>query len=261
MTTRYRHNNNSRRVRRRLNPEFVKLRVYSSNYTLPMSENRFEVFPMNLVSTEKMVKLGERDEHIPLTFISTLTAETFIYPPGVIFKEGNEYFLKIRLADLDPPPEVVERLHQEGLEVPEHDLENWDGLPQDSEGSIKIKINMENGALDNIDMPDGPWKFYSDELTGVDSFGKKPLKIPTDEGALQSAEGALQAYREEERRIDEMNDAHNNPFGQGHGSAAGFGIGGKRRRKKRTKKKSRRRKRKTLKKKRKRRKKKRKTRR
>ena len=44
---------------------------------------------------------------------------------------------------------------------------------------------------------------------------------------------------ERDRYIREMNDAINNPFQQGQGSAAGFAMGGKRRRKKRTKKKSR----------------------
>ena len=248
MTTRYRHNNNNgRRVRRRLNPEYVKLRVYSSNYKYPMSENRLVVFPMELISTEIKVKLGER---IRPTFISTLTGITFIYPSGVIFKERNEYFLEISSADLQTP-----RVY--------HDLENWDGFPEGrTEGSIKIKINMVNGALDNIDMPDGPWKFYLDEPIGVDSLGKTPLKIPTDPRELQSANTALQEDTRERERIEEMNEERrSNPFLQGQGSAAVFAMGGRRRRKKRTKKKSRKKKKKTLRKKRKRRNKKRKTRR
>ena len=214
MPRRGRSNNNNPRpaVRRRLNPEYVKLRVYSSNYEYLMSEDRYVVFPMKLVPTEKMVKLGER--FLPM-FISTLTAHTFIYPRGVIFKEGNEYFLKISSADLENTPRE------------QTDLENWDGLPQDSEGSIKIKINMENGALDNIGDPymsDGPWKFYSFEPISVDSVpGERAagFLIPTDRRELQSAEQALQEHREEERRIDEINrEERNNPFLQGRGSAA-----------------------------------------
>ena len=252
-------NDDGRRVRRRLNPEYVKLRVYSSNYKLPMSENRYEVFPMELVPTEIMVKLdtipqlGERESIIP-TFISTLTGTIFIYPPGVIFKQGNDYFLEISSDDLERTP---------------NDMENWDGFDEGrSPGSIKIKINEENGALDHIGypyMPDGPWKFYSIEPIGVDSVPGESaagLLIPTDRRELQSAEETLREYRRERERIRRMiEEEGRNPFLQGRGSAAGFPIGGKRRRKKRTKKKSRRRKRKTLKKKRKRRKKKRKTRR
>ena len=245
--------------RRRRNPEYVKLRVYSSNYEYPISENRFVVFPMKLVPTEKMVKLGER--FLPM-FISTLTAHIFIYPRGVIFKEGNEYFLKISSADLENTPRE------------QTDLENWDGLPQDSEGSIKIKINMENGALDNIDdhyMADGPWKFYSFEPIGVDSVPGESaagLPIPTDRRELQSAEETLREYRRERERIREMLARYEQERGDtfpGNSGAnrflVGHPIGGKRRRKKRTKKKSRKKKRKTLKKKRKRRNKKRKTRR
>ena len=250
MTTRYRHNDNERRVRRRLNPEYVKLRVYSSNYKYPMSENRLVVFPMELVPTEIMVKLGER---IRLTLISTLTGITFIYPLGVIFKERNEYFLEISSAYLQTP-----RVY--------HDLENWDGFPEGrTEGSIKIKINMVNGALDNIDMSDGPWKFYLDEPIGIDSLGKTPLKIPTDPRALESANAALQRHEEELRRIRRMNEEERRNTFPGSSGADAYGVGnsmgGKRRRKKRTKKKSRKKKKKTLKKKRKRRNKKRKTRR
>ena len=260
MRRRGRSNNNNPRptARRRLNPEdeYVKLRVYSSNNIYEMSPDRFVIFPMELVPTEKMVKLEE--EFTPM-FISTLTAHTFIYPPGVIFKEGNDYFLEISLENLERTPR--ERT----------DLENWDGEePGRNPGSIKIKINMENGALDHIDIPymdDGPWKFYSFNPIGVDQLGTKGLLIPTDRRELESAEGALQEYRIERERIRRMIEEErrnqetfpgrsgNDRYGVGHT------IGGKRRRKKRTKKKSRKKKRKTLKKKRKRRKKKRKTRR
>ena len=265
MTTRYRHNDNERRVRRRLNPEYVKLRVYSSNYKLPMSENRYEVFPMELVPTEIMVKLdtipqlGEREKIIP-TFISTLTGTIFIYPPGVIFKQGNDYFLEISSDDLERTP---------------NDMENWDGFDEGrSPGSIKIKINEENGALDHIGnpyMPDGPWKFYSFEPIGVDSVPGESaagLLIPTDRRELQSAEETLREYRRERERIREMLARYEQERGDtfpGNSGAnrflVGHTIGGKRRRKKRTKKKSRKKKKKTFKKKRKRRKKKRKTRR
>ena len=214
-------NNPRPATRRRLNPEYVKLRVYSSNYTLPMSENRYVVFPMELVSTNIMVKLGER---IMPTFISTLTGETFIFPRGVIFREGNEYFLEIGSVDL--PQEY-------------HDLQNWDGIPEGrTEGSIKMKKNIVNGALDNIDMPDGPWKFYLDEPIGVDSLGKTPLKIPTDPRTLESANAALQRHEEELRLIRRMNEEERRNTFPGSSGADAYGVGnsmgGKRRRKKRT---------------------------
>ena len=217
---RRRTNNNNRNMRRRLNP-IVTLRVYSSNYSLMMSPDH-RVFPMELVPNELQLYLEER--FFP-SFICPLTGIISNYPPGVIYKEEDKYYLEIALADLQDPPDG--RL----------DLENWDGIPAGrTEGSIKIEITMMDGALDNIDGMNGPMKFYIREPVSIDAlFLRTGFYVPTDQTEN------LRAHEERDRYIREMNDVQNNPFQQGQGSAAGFAIGGKRRRKKRTKKKSRRR--------------------
>ena len=227
--------------RRRLNPPerpMVTLRVYSSNYSLMMSPNENVVFPMELVPNELQLYLEER--FFP-SFICPLTGIIYNYPPGVIYKEEDKYYLEIALADVQDPPDGRQ------------DLEHTEGIPAGrTEGSIKIEITMREGALDNIDGINGPMKFYIREPVSFDAlFSRVGFYVPTNQTEN------LRAHEARDRYIREMN----NPFQQGQGSAAGFAIGGKRRRKKRTKKKSRKKKRKTLKKKRKRRKKKRKTRR
>ena len=219
---------NNRIMRRRLNPPerpMVTLRVYSSNYRLMMSPDH-RVFPMELVPNEHQLYLEER--FFP-SFICPLTGIIYNYPPGVIYKEGDKYYLEIALADLQDPPDG--RL----------DLENWENIPAGrTEGSIKIEITMINGALDNIYGINGPMKFYIREPVSIDAlFLRAGFYVPTDHTHRLWAEEARDRY------IREMNDAIDNPFQQGQGSAAGFAIGGKRRRKKRTKKKSRRRKRRT----------------
>ena len=244
MSRRRRTGNNNRNIRRRLNPPerpMVTLRVYSSNYSLMMSPDH-RVFPMELVPNELQLYLEER--FLP-SFICPLTGIIYNYPPGVIYKEEDKYYLEISLSNLQTPPEG------------RTDLRNWDGVPEGrTEGSIKIEITMINGALDNIDGMNGPMKFYIREPVSTDAlFLRTGFYVPQAFTQWTRAEQARDSY------IRQMNDAQDNPFGQGHGSGYGYSMGGKRRRKKRTKKKSRKKKKKTLRKKRRRRKKKRKTRR
>ena len=102
---RRRNNGDNRRVRRRLNPperSMVTLRVYSSNYSLMMSPNENVVFPMELVPNELQLYLEER--FFP-SFICPLTGIIYNYPPGVVYKEGDKYYLEIALADLQDPPD------------------------------------------------------------------------------------------------------------------------------------------------------------
>jgi len=217
---------NNRIMRRRLNPPerpMVTLRVYSSNYRLMMSPDH-RVFPMELVPNELQLYLEER--FFP-SFICPLTGIIYNYPPGVIYKEEDKYYLEIALADI-----------QDYGRAEGYDLENTEGIPAGrTEGSIKIEITMINGALDNIDGMNGPMKFYIREPVSIDAlFLRAGFYVPTDHTHRLWAEQARDRYIREEM---------NNPFGQGHGSGYGHSIGGKRRRKKRTKKKSRRRKRRT----------------
>jgi hypothetical protein len=204
----------------------VTLRVYSSNYSLMMSPNENVVFPMELVHNELQLYLEER---LFPSFICPLTGIIYNYPPGVIYKEEDKYYLEIALADI-----------QDYGRAEGYDLENTEGIPAGrTEGSIKIEITMINGALDNIDGMNGPMKFYIREPVSTDAlFLRTGFYVPQAFTQWTRAEQARDEY------IREMNDGIN-PFQQGQGSAAGFAIGGKRRRKKRTKKKSRRRKRRT----------------
>jgi hypothetical protein len=216
---------NNRNQRRRLNPPerpMVTLRVYSSNYSLMMSPDH-RVFPMELVPNKLQLYLEER---LFPSFICPLTGIIYNYPPGVIYKEEDKYYLEIALADI-----------QDYGRAEGYDLENTEGIPAGrTEGSIKIEITMIDGALDNIDGMNGPMKFYIREPVSFDAlFSRVGFYVPTNQTEN------LRAHEARDRYIREMN----NPFQQGQGSAAGFAIGGKRRRKKRTKKKSRRKKRKT----------------
>jgi len=222
---RRRNNDDNRRMRRRLNP-IVTLRVYSSNYSLMMSPDH-RVFPMELVPNKLQLYLEER---LFPSFICPLTGIIYNYPPGVIYKEEDKYYLEIALADI-----------QDYGRAEGYDLENTEGIPAGrTEGSIKIEITMINGALDNIDGMNGPMKFYIREPVSTDAlFLRTGFYVPTNQTENLRAHEARDSY------IREMNDAQNNPFLQGQGSAAGYAMGGKRRRKKRTKKKSRRKKRRT----------------
>ena len=88
------NNNRNRNQRRRLNPPerpMVTLRVYSSNYSLMMSPDH-RVFPMELVPNELQLYLEER--FFP-SFICPLTGIISNYPPGVIYKEEDKYYLEI----------------------------------------------------------------------------------------------------------------------------------------------------------------------
>tara|TARA_Y100001935_G_C17186954_1_gene448068 strand:- start:187 stop:924 length:738 start_codon:yes stop_codon:yes gene_type:complete len=218
------NSNNNRRIRRRLNPPerppIVTLRVYSSNYRLMMAPNENVVFPMELVPNELQLYLEER--FFP-SFITALTGKILNYPPGEIIKEGNKYYLEIKLADI-----------QDYGRAEGYDLENTDGIPEGrTEGSIKMEINVIDGALDNIDGDNGPMKFYIREPVSIDALYERSASfyVPTDHREK------LRAHQERNRYIRELENP--DPFQQGQGSGVGYAIGGRRRRKKRTKKKRR----------------------